>query len=497
MSRPFALVHELLDAAAVRHPTNPAVRDRDERRDYAQLRRNSLAVAAWLADAGVGPGGRVVCLLPARCHTVELLFATVRLGAAFVPCAPRATDYELRWLLDDAQPSLVVAPAAELPRLRRLTTAPVVAMPARYAPVDIAATPASRVRPDDPALLLYTSGSTARPKAVVCPHAQVVFAATAIADRLGYRPDDVVYLCLPLSFDYGLYQLLLCALAGAELVLRDDRPDGSLLRDLRQTGTTVLPAVPTLIELLTWLATRDRAPTAVRLVTNTGAALTPAHAARLRAALPDARTVAMYGTTECKRITIAEPDEHLDRPGTAGRPLPGTRVVIVDDAGRELPPGEVGQIVAIGPHVMAGYWRAPEATAERFRPAPDGSGTALYTGDFGHLDEAGRLYFAGRRDDLFKRRGVRVSVAEIEAAMLDIPGVRLAAVLPPAPDGRLVAWAASRLTARDILAGIAERLGRAKVPDECLVVDDLPRTANGKIDKRRLADRRVAGVRRQ
>lgn len=511
-----AAVHDLLDTAAARFPRRVAVRDPYSERTYAQLRQDSITVAGSLRAAGVGPGDRVLCLVGPRWEHVALLYATVRLGAVFVPVHSRSSDYQTRWLVADARPALIVADG-------RVPTGP-----PRPAPDDavnvvdvaelFARRPRDPVAPDPPAgtdtaLMLYTSGTTARPKAVVSHHAHVVFAAGAVAARLGYTADDVVYLRLPLSFDYGLYQIFLCTLAGSTLVLGDDTPGGALVGEVRAAGATVLPVVPTLAELLTWLAGRDTAPTALRLITNTGAALTARHATGLAEAVPGAAVVAMYGTTECKRISIAAPNEHLVAPGTVGTPIPGTRALVVDEHDRVLPAGATGQIVAVGPHVMAGYWGAPELSAQRFRPAPDTGEPAVHTGDYGHADGVGRLWVAGRRDDLFKRRGVRTGAQEIEAAMLDVPGVRAAAVLPPGPDGRLVAWAVGSAAPKDILGGVGQRLGRAKVPDICLMTEELPRTANGKVDKaalraespthgekpasaggsRRLPDRRTGG----
>lgn len=481
-------VHELLDRAAAAHGPRRAVRDGAGGWTYRELRAASRAVTAALAERGTAPGDRILCLLPGSREFVAVLYGALRRGAVLVPVAEETADFRLRQLLEDSRPSLVVASVARLEAIRALTAVPVVTAPDLLRPApstgDARTPPAGPAPlPRNPALLLYTSGTTARPKGIVCPHSAVVWSARAIASALRYGPEDIVYNRLPMSFDYGLYQVFLCALAGAEAVFPNGLLAAGELVTVRESGATVLPLVPTLAELLTRLAARDPRPTSLRLFTNTGAALAGPEAARLREAFPGTAIISMYGMSECKRISIATPDEDLAHPGTVGRALPGTRLFVVDGEDRPLPPGEVGQIVSAGPHVMAGYWGAPDADAERFGLAPDGTGRAVRTGDFGRLDEDGRLYFVGRRDDLFKRRGQRTSCQEVEGAMLDVPGVEAAACAPPGPDGRLTVWAVGRLAPHEVLQGVADRLGPAKRPDRCLMLERMPRTPNGKVDR--------------
>jgi acyl-CoA synthetase (AMP-forming)/AMP-acid ligase II len=468
-------VHQLIEAAATRYPGSPAVSDGGGCTTYRELATRGRVAAGWLRANGVRPGDRVVLMLAGGRDFAALLYGVLASGAIAVPVHPRTGPLHLRWILRDAEPVLAVGAGRDTGSVPLHDSTGVWAGPQRAAdPVPVA--------PDDIALLMYTSGSTGMPQAVVCPHDRVRFAVTAIGQRLGYRRDDVVYCRVPVSFDYGLYQLLLGAAAGAHVVFRPDLPDATMLRMVKATGATVLPVVPTLAAILCQLAAHRPAPTTVRLLTSTGAALVVARASGLRAAFPGASIVPMYGMTECKRITIAEPDEDLRHPGTVGRALDGTTVLVVDDNGDSVPPGVVGEIWVRGPHVMAGYWRAEQATGQRFAGL-DGADRTLRTGDYGHLDDAGRLYFAGRRDDIFKRMSVRMSTQEVEAAILDVPGVTAAAVRPPGPDGELVAWVVGDVAAEDVRAGVATRVGRARVPDRCVLLDALPTTVNGKVDR--------------
>ncbi|WP_328946838.1 AMP-binding protein [Streptomyces sp. NBC_00250] len=484
-------VHDLLDGAALRNPTATALSDASGDWTYADLRAASLRMARGLWQRGVRGGQRVLTQMPNRKELVALLYGASRVGAVLVPVTPEMKPFHLRSVLADTTPALVVTDGAHSERIAALNPAPIADIDDVWHDGRTAPAPPDGTGPrtsHDAALLIHTSGSTSVPKGVVCPHRQTVFAARSIDRVLRYRADDVVFLRLPLSFDYGLHQLFLAALSGARVVLAEAGSDLTLLRRLRDAGATVVPVVPALAQLLTHLATRDPGPTAVRLFTNTGAALTEPTGKALRVAFPSARVALMFGTTECKRVSILEPDGDLTRPGSVGRPIPGTAVDVVDEDGKPLPTGSEGEFVVRGPHVMAGYWNAPELTERRFRKDPRTGETVLHTGDHGHLDEDGHLYFSGRRDDIVKHRGTRVSVLEIEAAALDVPGVRAAAVVALGEDALALCVVADTAGTGPVVEGLAERLEQAKLPDQCLRFDALPLTPNGKTDYHRLSE---------
>jgi len=490
------LLHEPLDAAAARHPGRVAVGTGDAALTYPALADRSRRLAGWLAGLGVRRGDRVILASSSGADVPALVYACARAGAVSVPLHPGTAPAVAAHVCADAAPALVLTDVPALRDVARRQGADTRDVPPAGAPLP----PhwhQPTVLPVDPACFVYTSGSTAMPKAVVCTHQQMTFVAGAIASRLRYRPDDVVYSPLPLSFDYGLYQIFLCALAGARLRLAgaDDaghRLVGELAGSATVPAATVLPAVPSLAANLVRLLERRPRPLRLRLLTNTGAAMPDVTLARLRQLLPDLRIQLMYGLTECKRATVMGPDEDLARPGACGRALPGTEVFVVDGDGRRLPTGETGEIVVRGPHVMAGYWRRPELTAERF-PRADGLFPELRTGDYGRLDGAGYLYFAGRRDDLYKENGFRVSVTEVEAAAQRVAGVRAAVVVPPAsgaPGATLLVE--TDLSPADVLVALRGELDTVKVPARCVVVPRLPLNANGKVERGRLPA--LAGV---
>jgi amino acid adenylation domain-containing protein len=485
-----SLLHDLLDRRAAASGGAPALTCGDRTWNYAELARWSAAAAGWLREHGAGRGDRVVILGGNTSHAVPLIFAASRLGAVFVPVSDQQPARILGHVLADCVPRLVAAAPGAAGAARELTTAPVLDMAELPAPPrhPVPAPGGRPCPPSGPLTLIYTSGSTAWPKAVVSPHRQVLFAVHAIQRRLGYAASDTVFCCLPLSFDYGLYQIFLACAAGARLVLAEESDAGPPLAvRLAQQDASVLPLVPSMAVTLCRLLRRGGAvPRSLRMVTNTGADLAAPLCQRLRSEVPGLAVVAMFGLTECKRVSIAEPNSDLTRPGTVGRPLPGTEVLVTGDDGRPAAPGEPGGLLVRGPHVMAGYWNAPELTAARFRRDALGQ-PVLHTGDLCRVDEDGYLYFLGRADDIYKQRGVRVSATEVEAAALEIPGVELAAALPP--DGRHGARVAvtGDLTPVLLADGLRARLGAAKVPGDCRVVPALPLAVNGKIDRRALA----------
>lgn len=480
-----ALVHDLLDNRAQRSPELPALRRAGCVWTYRELRERSVAAAGWLAHNGVERGARVLVLDRNDMETLAVLFGASRLGASYVVISDRTRPYLLRHILSDCSPRLVVGSPEAAREAEALTPTPVFTF--EEVPTLGWAADRSPALPTDVASLIYTSGSTALPKAVVSTHQQVLFAASAIQQRLAYRSDDVVLCCLPLSFDYGLYQVFLSCLAGATLVLGTGQDAGAaLLRRLVEERVSVLPLVPSLAVTLCRLLGRspDRLPP-LRMVTNTGATLTPPMAARLRELVPGLSVVGMFGLTECKRVAIGEPNLDLIRPGAVGLPLDGTEIAVVGPTGEPLPAGETGELVVRGPHVMAGYWNSPELTASRFRR--DYLGRAeLHTGDRCRLDADGYLYFVGRDDEQYKQNGFRVSASEVEGAAADIPGVELAVVLVPDETHGARLAVTGAITVEHLVKELRARIEDAKVPADCAVLDAMPLTTNGKIDRKAL-----------
>ena len=473
----------------------------ERRVTYAQLDAAASALAARLCAGGVERGDRVAVLLPNGIEAAVAIYATLRAGAAIVPLNPTIKADKLAYVLNDCAAVAVVtddalAPLAEQARAQALSVRVVLrAASDGDAPSDRPPAPPISV---DLAAIVYTSGSTGRPKGVTLTHANMTFAADAIVTYLGMRPHDRVLCVIPLSFDYGLYQLLMCVRVGATLVLeRGFAFPGRVLELLAREDITGLPGVPMIFQVLASAGADGVSHDLpeLRFVTNTAAALAPATIRALRAAFPQAHLYSMYGLTECKRVSWLPPEQLDARPESVGIPIPGTEAWVEDDAGARLPPGEVGELVVRGAHVMQGYWNDPEATAERLRPGRWPWERELRTGDLFRIDADGFLYFVARRDDMLKSRGEKVAPREVEAVLHAADGVRMAAVVG-APDRLLgqaiVAYVVphddAELTPTALRRHCAAHLEDYMVPARVELRDALPTTANGKVDRRALAE---------
>jgi long-chain acyl-CoA synthetase len=348
----------------------------------------------------------------------------------------------------------------------------------------------------DLAAVIYTSGSTGEPKGVTLTNANMAFTADSIAEYLGNTADDRVLCVLPLSFGYGLYQLLVSVRTGGSLLLEPGvGPAGDLLDLIDRERVTGFAAVPTIFQLLLTLKNLgNRELPALRYLTNAGAGLPAPVVEAVRAALPGARLFLMYGQTECQRVCYLPPEEVDSRPGSVGVAMPGTEAWVAGDDGGVAAPDVVGELLVRGPHVMQGYWGRPEATAARLLPGPGPGERVLATGDLFRTDADGHLYFVARRDDIFKSRGEKVVPKQVEEVLHAFPGVREAVVVG-IPDKLLGAAVCAHVVLdgdpppaeRDLRRHCAAGLDAHMVPKRIVVHEQLPRLASGKIDRRSLA----------
>jgi amino acid adenylation domain-containing protein len=482
-----------LSAAAAAAPGKTAVIAPSGRLTYAELDAAASKLAAALARLGVQGGDRVSTLLPNDLDMVVSIYGVMRAGAVLSPLHPTVKSEKLSHLLDHAG-STVLLTDSDHARTGRDGAGGV-------AIVDAVREQSGDADPEPPvaedlAAILYTSGSTGEPNGVTLAHHNMTFVADSIVEYLGMREDDRTLCALPLSFGYGLYQLITPVRTGGTLVLRPGIGLlGDLVRVLEQERITFLPGVPTLFELLiTFEGLGDRDLPDLRALTNAGAGLPVATAERLRELLPDADLFCMYGQTECQRVCYLPPAELEARMGSVGIAIPRTEVWIEDeDGGRVDAAGEVGELFVRGGHVMQGYWNDPDGSARKVRTGPDGD-RVLATGDLFRQDADGYLYFVSRRDDIIKSRGEKVVPREVEEVLRAAEGVGEAAVigvpdrlLGQAVQAHVAPQPGAELDERALLAACAAQLEDYMIPRRVVIHEALPKTANGKLDKRALA----------
>lgn len=516
------LLHELVRVSAERDPERLALTALGRSLGYGELERAVSGCAAGLVGLGLERGGRVGIYLEKRFETVIASFGAPAAGGAFVPINPLLKPEQVGFILQDCDVRVLVTSPdrlalllpvlAQCPALRHVVVtempAEAVTMPAGIGLLGwaelLAAPPRAghRVIDTDITAILYTSGSTGRPKGVVLSHRNMVAGAKSVASYLENRPDDALLAALPLSFDAGFSQLTTAFHAGARVVLLNYLMPKDVLRALEREKVTGLTAVPPLYIQLTGLEWPAAIDQHLRYFANTGGRMPRETLMRLRERVPSAKPFLMYGLTEAFRSTYLPPDQVDRRPDSIGKAIPNAEILVLREDGSECAPDEPGELVHRGPLVALGYWNDAEKTAERYKLLPGRESGfqlpeyAVFSGDNVRRDAEGFLYFIGRRDEMIKTSGYRVSPTEVEEVLYATGlvgecaafGVEHAAlgqairVVATAPDGS----AALELDA--LLAQCRQRMPAYMVPAGVdAVAGPLPRNPNGKIDRKRLA----------
>jgi long-chain acyl-CoA synthetase len=508
------LVHEWLARSAKRHPAKTALVCEGRRLSYGELDAASTSLAHHLVRQGVGRQDRVIIFLDNCPEAVIAMYGVLKAGAVFAIVTNQLKAPKLAYVLNNSGARLLIAQTGKSAVVRDamervevpcdvLWVGPTRSVPEgrslRWGDMTTEVTsplqPLPRCIDADLAYLIYTSGSTGQPKGVMGTHRSVVSAARSIIQYVGNTPDDIILDVLPLSFDYGLYQVIMSVMFGGTVVLENTfvflHP---LLERIAQEKVTGFPIVPTILAMLLKMkALRGYDFSTLRYMTNTGAALPVEHIRRIREIVPHVRLFSMFGLTECKRICYLPPEEIDRRPGSVGKAMPNCEVFVVGEEGREVAAGEVGELVVRGSNVMSGYWNDPATTARVYQRREETGETMLRSGDYFRRDEEGFLYFLGRKDDMIKCRGERVSAREVENGLCEFKGVLEAAVigvpdeiLGQAVKAFVVAEADAAVTSRDLIKYCTENMEIFMVPKYVEFVDDLPKTPNGKVDKLRL-----------
>jgi len=511
-------VESFLERSAARSPEKTALVCDGRRFTYRQLEARANRLAWLLISGGVQRGDRVAIDLENSAEAVISVFAILKASAVFLVVNPTAKVEKVRYILNNCRATglitdrtklgilsddLADAPhlqsvfvAGGLPGAEFMTTKRLFDLTAALEDGDLPTAPPIKKCIDiDLAALIYTSGSTGRPKGVMLTHLNIVSAATSITIYLENRSDDIILSALPLSFDYGLYQVLMAfQIAGTVVMERSFTYPYRIIELLNQERVTGFPIVPTISAMLLQLDLSAHRFPALRYITNTAAALPTDQIRRLRGLFPEVRIFSMYGLTECKRASYLAPDQIDIRPTSVGRGMPNEEVYIVDDTGQLAEAGTVGELVVRGSNVMKGYWELPEETERMLKPGPVLGEKVLHTGDLFRMDEEGYLYFVGRKDDIIKTRGEKVSPREVEDVLHAMPGVAEAAVIGVPDDvmGEAIKavvrpQSGVNLTGEEVIHWCSLKLENFMVPKFVDFLSEFPKTSTGKISKRDLA----------
>jgi long-chain acyl-CoA synthetase len=511
------LLRDIVASGLASAPDRPAIVFRDEPTTYREMDGRIKALAAGLAELGIGPGDRIALLLPNCPPFVYGYFAASWIGAQVVPCNPLLKAPELAYIWNDAAIRLVIT----VPQLVPLAAAAgaavnglefiVSAAPPGDSPGDgiqdgqtlvglaeligrgAQRLPAGGLQPasideNECAVIIYTSGTTGHPKGAMLSHRNLTRNVEQISAAIFFDHNDTFLTVLPLFHAFaGTVCLNTPMMLGCTSVLLENFAPARLLESLERWRVTIFPAVPAMFNaLLAYPAERDYDLSALRVIISGGAPLpsTTLEALEKRFEVP---VLEGDGPTECSPATSVNPLNGVRKVGSVGPPIPGVEIAIFDDDDNSLAPNEIGEIVVRGDNVMLGYLNQPEATAEAMK-----SGW-YHTGDIGKIDEDGYVFILDRKKDMVITAGLNVYPREVEEVLFQHTSVADVAVigLPDSLRGEevvavVVIRSGIETTDREIVAFCRERLANYKVPRRVLFRETLPRGGTGKVVKRLL-----------
>lgn len=513
------LIHHYLKQAAECKPDKEAIIINNNKITYKQLDELSDRLAAYLINIGIKRQDRIAILLENSCEAVISLYAALKAGCVFVLLNSNLKPLKISYILSDSGASALITHSDKsniiIESLNQLKNKPhliFIGDPENsdlfdYQTWSTAVNENMIVLPWNPpsshhiidvdlASLIYTSGSTGDPKGVISTHYNMVSAAQSIISYIGNYESDRILNVLPLSFDYGLYQIIMSVMYKGTVILEENFIYPHLvfkkIQESKITGFPIVPTIMTMLLNMKDLTTYDFST--LRYISNTGAALPIEHIRKFRQLYPDIKVISMFGLTECKRVAYMPPEQLDSKPSSVGKPIPNCDVSLVDENGKEVENGNIGQLVIRGSNVMQGYWNSPELTSRTFRIGRYPGEILLFSGDYFRQDEEGFLYFLGRIDDMIKCRGERVSPKEVEnclcmyrdiseAAVIGIPDL----VLGQAVKAFVVLKNGTQKDEKAILRHCFKYMESYAIPKVIEFVDCLPKTPNGKIDKKSLA----------
>lgn len=528
------LLHQIVLRQAEHSPSSKALGCKDQWFDYQTVSRQICSVAAGLQKLGLAQHERVAIYLPKTPEAVFSFFGATAAGGVMVPVNPVLKAPQVFHILKDCNVRVLITNKARYQQLEAeihqchdlihiilidgnladadsLNNSPLDGTFANRQSANMLSW-ANFLKPcawwepvpsidADMAAILYTSGSTGKPKGVVLSHRNMVTGASSVAEYLGNTPEDRLLCVLPFSFDYGFSQLTTAFLVGASCYLLEYLLPRDVIKTVEKQQITGLGLVPPLWVQIADLPWPEGSGDSLRYFTNTGGAMPTATLAVLRKRFRYAKPYLMYGLTEAFRSCFLPPEQVDLRPGSMGKAIPNADVMVINELGEICGPHEPGELVHRGALVSMGYWNDLERTAERFRPAPcsipeiPNKELAVWSGDIVRKDDEGYLYFVGRRDDMIKTSGYRVSPTEVEEVVYSSGLVAEVAAIG-VPHSRLgqaivlvvVSSDSSEIDEPSLIRHCQQCLPAYMVPMRVIQQPALSRNPNGKIDRKPLLD---------
>ncbi|MDW7773319.1 MAG: AMP-binding protein [Desulfobulbaceae bacterium] len=491
------LIHDFLSISATADADKIAVVHGKNRIPYGVLNHYADKVARRLFEEELAAGDRVVLLSDDPVQYIAAYFGILRAGGIVVALNTQTSERSLDTFLSDCQPFAVLVSGRCRKYVSYMESHSCVRQLLDIAPILSNSVPVAaqdseyrQREPKDIAQIIYTSGTTGHPKGVMLSHSSLAANTRSVIDYMHLTGSDTVMAVLPFFYSYGNSVLLTHIAVGGTLVVNQSfLYPNVILEQMAAEKVTGLSGVPsTFAILLHRTAAKDYSFPHLRYLTQAGAAMSPRLAAELCQVFPQTDIYIMYGQTEAgPRLSYLAPEDLFSRPGSIGKAIPGVTLELIRKDGTPAAPGEIGEIVASGENIMAGYWQRPEETRAVLRNG------RLWTGDLAYCDDEGFLYIVSRKTDMIKCGAHRIAPKEIEEILLEIEAVHEAAVsgiedeiLGELIQAYVVAKPGSSLTEKDVLGYCRRNLPAFKVPHKLKILDELPKTSSGKIKKSEL-----------
>ena len=513
---PQRLLGEALLNSARSNPDKTAIIAKGESYSYAQLKTSAENLASHLLNLPIQKGDRIAIYLDNSWEAIVSVYAATLAGAVFLVINPQTKSDKLKYILNDSGAKVLITSVSHkhefLTAVENSTLIQEIIISGNFdefgknldfpkIKFENAISKCEpgisfpNIIPNDLAALIYTSGSTGFPKGVMMTHQSMVFASWSLIQYLRLTENERIVLLLPLAFDYGLYQLLMAITIGGTLIVEQNFIFlASIFENIEKYKPTVFPGVPTIYAMMIDSNKKNKISfDCIEKITSTAADLPAEFMPDLQKIFPNALIYKMYGLTECKRVCYLEPELINSKPTSVGRAIPGTEVFLLGADGNPVSMGEPGILHIRGPHVMLGYWNNEELSKKMLKPGKLPGERVLCSNDWFKTDEEGLLYFLGRNDDIIKTRGEKVSPIEVENSIYGIQGVKEVAIIG-VPDKimgeTIVAFittdGTTELNEKSIQRKCMSQLESFMVPNKIFIIPEMPKSSNGKIDKKEL-----------